>query len=302
MSTRSPTAVSRSLLLVAVLVAVGACGRKAQPPAGSSAVAVASHAPSGQLGLPPSEDELRTLDESAHKVFDQVVKSEASACGKGHSLLDSAKHDASCRASAYAVRYVARLAQAGSPAAEISEKLTQRFRAPEVPRIDVSEAPSKGNPKARVTVVEFADYTCDHCKQAQAFLPTLLAEYPQDVVLYFKHFPLGANRGGFNAALGAAGAQRQGKFWEFSDKVWEHSPQIAPFVLESIAKEIGLDFDRWYNDIGQEEFREHVQRDRAEARSLAIQRTPAFFINGRRFSDQVDLPNLRDWIDQELGR
>jgi protein-disulfide isomerase len=45
-----------------------------------------------------------------------------------------------------------------------------------------------------------------------------------------------------------------------------------------------------------------VQRDRAEARSLAIQRTPAFFINGRRFTDEVDLPNLRDWIDEALGR
>jgi hypothetical protein len=231
MRTPSQSTVSRGIFLVAAFVAASACGKKAPPPAPSPAVAVASKPPSSQFGLPPSEADLRTLDDFARKVFDQVVTSEPSACGKGHSLLDSARHDTSCRASAYAVRYVARLARAGSSAAEISDRLASRFRAPQVPPINVSEAPSKGNPKARLTVVEFADYTCDHCKQAQGLLPTLLAEYPQDVLLYFKHYPLGANRSGFNAALAASGAQRQGKFWEFSDKVWEHSPELPPVVL-----------------------------------------------------------------------
>jgi protein-disulfide isomerase len=45
-----------------------------------------------------------------------------------------------------------------------------------------------------------------------------------------------------------------------------------------------------------------VQRDKTEARSLEIHRTPALFINGRRYTDEVDLPGLQDWIDEELGR
>ena len=304
MQMQNQSLLSRRTLLFAALVAAGACAKKAQPPAPkpSAPAPAGRNEPASQPRFIPSEDDLRRLDESARKIFEQVVQSEPSACGKGHSLLESAKRDDSCRASRYAVRYVARLAGAGFSASEIAERLEKRFRAPRISYIDLSEAPSKGATKGRVTVVEFADYTCDHCKQAQALIPTLLAEYPKDVTLYFKHFPLGGSTGGLNAALGAVGAQRQGKFWQFSDKVWEHSPQLTPFLLESIAMEIGLDYSRWYADLTLDEVRSHVLRDRTEARTLEIQRTPAFFINGRRFCDEVDLPNLRDWIDEELGR
>jgi protein-disulfide isomerase len=178
----------------------------------------------------------------------------------------------------------------------------QRFRAPHVPYIDVSQAPSKGSLSGRVTLVEFADYECEHCKQAQALMHTLLAEYAKDVTLYFKHFPLGGHVNSLNAALGAAAAQNQDKFWQFGDKVWENSEHLTPAVLENIAKEIGLDFSRWYGDVGSEAVRTHVQRDRSEGRSLEIRRTPAIFINGRRYSDDLDISSLKDWIDEELGR
>ena len=294
----------RSFLLVTALVAAGACTKKAAPPSPTAAAPVAAPGEKAMAKptAPATEIDLGKLDEAKRKVFDQVVEHEPSACGKGHSLIDSLKRDPACRASFYAVRYIARLAETGAPAAEIGEKLEQRFRTPRVPYIDVSQAPSKGDPKGRVAVVEFADYTCGHCKEAQALLPTLLANYPKDVTFYFKHYPLGGSVGGLNAAIGAVGAQKQGKFWEFSDKVWENSERLSPAVLEGIAKEVGLAFDRWYADLGSEEIRGHVLRDRTEARTLEIRRTPAFFINGRKFTDEVDVPSLQDWIDEELGR
>jgi len=250
----------------------------------------------------PAGINLAKLDDVKRKVFDQVVNRQPSACGKGHSLLYSVKNDGTCRASFYAVRYIARLADSGASESEIDEKVDQRFRAPHVPYIDVSQAPSRGSPSGRVTLVEFADYECEHCKQAQALMHTLLAEYAKDITLYFKHFPLGGHVNSLNAALGAAAAQNQGKFWQFGDKVWENSDHLTPAVLESIAKEIGLDFSRWYGDVGSEAVRTHVQRDRSEGRSLEIRRTPAIFINGRRYSDELDVASLKDWIDEELGR
>jgi protein-disulfide isomerase len=213
----------------------------------------------------------------------------------------SVQGDSACRASFYAVRYVARLADAGFSESEIGEKLAQRFHAPHVPYIDVSQAPSKGAQSGRVTIVEFADYECRHCKEAQAVMQPLLASYSNDITLYFKHFPISSNNA-LNAANAAAAAQNQGKFWQFSDKVWENSENLSPALLEGIAKEMGLDFSRWYSDVGSEEVRGRVQRDKTEARSLEIHRTPAIFINGRRYTDEVDLPSLKDWIDEELGR
>jgi predicted DsbA family dithiol-disulfide isomerase len=300
----------RGLLPIIAVVVVGvcasACRKKAppDPPTTTAAAAVAKPA----NDKPPADDEAwpagidpSKLDEFKRKVFDQVVNHEASACGKGHSLIHSVKRDSACRASFYAVRYVARLADAGFSESEIGKKLSQRFRVPHVPYIDVSQAPSKGSPSGRVAIVEFADYECKHCKEAQPLMQQLLTKYASDVTLYFKHFPISSNNA-LNAALAAAAAQTQGKFWQFSDKVWENSEQLTPALLEGLAKEIGLDFSRWYSDVGSEEVRGHVQRDKTEARSLEIHRTPALFINGRRYTDEVDLPGLQDWIDEELGR
>ena len=298
---------SPSVLVLGVLVVAGACTKRAAQSqatsANSAAVAVTDKAskPSAQGDSLPAGIDLGKLDEFKRKVFDDVVNREHSACGKGHSLLYSVEHDSSCRASFYAVRYVARLAGSGSSASEIGEKVEQRFRAPRVPYIDVSQAPSKGSPSGRVTIVEFADYECSHCKEAQSLIPPLLTKYAKDVTLYFKHFPI-SSRNALNAAIAATAGQKQGKFWQFSDKIWENSDRLTPALLEALAKEMGLDFARWYSDLSLEEVRGHVMRDRDEARSLEIRRTPAIFINGRRYTDELDLPSLTDWIDEELGR
>jgi len=289
-----------------IIVTAGACTKKA-PPSPPATTALPGKAKSADDNRPTDENawpagiDPGKLDTLKRKVFDQVVNQEPSACGKGHSLLHSVKRDSACRASFYAVRYVARLADAGFSESEIGEKLSQRFRVPHVPYIDVSQAPSKGSPSGRVTIVEFADYECTHCKQAQTVIQPLLVKYSSDVTLYLKHFPI-SSKNALNAALAAAAAQNQGKFWPFSDKVWENSDHLMPAVLEGLAKEIGLDFSRWYSDVGSEEVRAHVQRDRTEARSLEIHRTPAIFINGRKYTDELDLPSLGDWIDEELGR
>lgn len=292
---------SRSILFVTVLVAAGGCKKQASRPGQTSPVAQQAGKPASAASRPADID-VGKLGEFERKVFDQVVDREPSACGKGHSLRHSVAHDSACRASFYAVRYVARLAGAGSSESEIIEKVEQRFRAPRVPYIDITDAPSKGSPSGRVKLVEFADYQCDHCKHAQTLMPPLLAAYPDDLTVYFKHFPLGGHVNALNAAMGAAAAQKQGKFWPFNEKIWENSEQLTPALLESLAKDIGLDFTRWYAEVGSEEVRSHVLRDRTEGRALEIRNTPAIFLNGRRYADALDLPSLKDWIDEELGR
>ena len=293
-------------MVVVIGVSAGACRKKVptSQPASAATPAAAKQSDGKRSAADdgwPAGIDLGKLDEFKRKVFDQVVNREASACGKGHSLIHSIKHDSVCRASFYAVRYVARLADAGLSETEIGMKLTERFRAPPAPYIDVSQSPRKGAPSGRVTIVEFADYECAHCKQAQPLLQSLLAKYASDLTLYFKHFPI-SSKNAINAALAAAAAQKQDKFWEFSEKIWENSEQLAPALLESLAKENGLDFPRWYSDVGSEEIRAHVQLDKTEARALEIHRTPAIFINGRRYTDEIDLPSLTDWIEEALGR
>ena len=148
-----------------MLALASACSKKAappqptsvkSPPIAQSATADEGSNPSAEGGALPAGIDLGKLDAFERKVFDQVVSRESSACGKGHSLRHSLEHDRSCRASFYAVRYVARLADSGLSESEIGEKVEQRFRTPRIPHIDLSQAPSKGSPSGRVKIVEFA--------------------------------------------------------------------------------------------------------------------------------------------------
>jgi thiol-disulfide isomerase/thioredoxin len=251
--------------------------------------------------LPPGID-ISKLDDFERKVFFRIVSHESSVCGKGHSLLYSAKNDAACKASFYAVRYVVRLVDSGFTDSEVSERLDKRFRTPRVPRFDLASSPYKGPASARVTIVEFVDYECPHCKHAQALLHQALAEYPNDIKVYFKHFPLSMHTGARLAAQGAVAAQKQGKFWPFNDKVWAQMDDLTPATLEKIAKAVGLDVARWRKDAKSDEVINRVKADRSEGDDLHITGTPAIYINGRKYIDPLEIVSLKDWIDEELGR
>lgn len=251
---------------------------------------------------PPPGVDMSPLDEFERKVFFRVVNREPSPCGKAHSLLFSAKNDPSCRKSFYAVRYVVRLVDAGYTDSEVTERLQKRFRASARRTIDVANAPMKGNASARIAIVEFVDYECPHCKRVQPVLRQALDEFKNDVRFYFKHYPLGMHTNARIAAEAAVAAQKQGKFWQYSDKVWEHAEGLTPAVLEQIAKEVGLDVEKWRKDAQSDEVRERVEKDHEEGTTLGIAATPTIYLNGREFTDARDIDSLRDWLNEELGR
>jgi thiol-disulfide isomerase/thioredoxin len=296
--------VSASAVVLAACAAPGfsslSLAAQAGPPAEPRAEKGA--APTADDSTPPPGVDLGKLDEFERKVFYRVVNRESSACGKGHSLLYSAKHDSSCRASFYAVRYVVHLVDSGFTDSEIGEKLEKRFRVPRHPRIDLGDAPYKGNPTGRVTVVEFVDYECPHCKHAQTLLRQLVEEYPADVKVCFKHFPLSSHTNARLAADAAVAAAKQGKFWPYNEKIWANSESLTPAILEKSAKEVGLDVPRWRKDMDSDAVKNRVQADRSLGDDLGINATPSIYINGRKYEDPLDLASLKDWVDEDLGR
>ena len=272
------------------------------PPLGTNQVTEKGGSPSGDDNSPPPGIDLSKLDEFERKVFFRVVNHESSACSKGHSLIYSAKHDSACRASFYAVRYVVHLVDSGFTDSEIGERLEKRFRAPRFPHIDVSAAPFKGNPSGRVTVVEFVDYECPHCKHAQTLMRQVVEEYPHDVKVYFKHFPLSSHTNSRLAAEGSVAAHKQGKFWPFNEKVWANSEFLTPAALEKAAKDVGLDVTRWRADLESEAVKGRVQADKSEGNDLGVIATPSIYINGRKYDDPLEISSFKDWLDEELGR
>jgi protein-disulfide isomerase len=256
----------------------------------------------GQDGVPPNGVDVSRLDETARKVFFRVVNGEASVCGKGESLLASAKKDASCRRSLNAVKYVAHLADQGYTQSEIVESLDKRYRNTEVRTIDVSEAPMEGSPGARVSLVEFADYECPHCKRFQPVLRQVLDEFKGDVRLYFKHYPLPQHANARLAAEAAVAAQKQGKFWQFQDKLWENQDGLSPSEMEKFGKEVGLNVTKFRSDLDDPKTKARVQKDRVDGATLGLSSTPTLYINGREYTDAKDTESLREWIKEELAR
>ena len=286
----------------AALVAFGASAPLVSP------VLAAEDKPADSKGMvdldtsPPPGVDLSKLDEFERKVFFRVVNRESSSCGKGHSLIFSVKHDPGCKRSLYAIKYVAKLVDSGYTDSEISEELQNRYRDTVHKDIDISRAPNKGAAEARVTVVEFVDYECPHCRSAQALMRQVLDTYPRQVRLCFKHFPLSSHTNSRLAAEAATAAQKQGKFWPFSDKVWEHADNLTPAVLERIAKEVGLDLARWRGDMNSEEIKAAVSKDKSDGVALGINSTPTIYINGRKYAGRHDIESISDWVDEELGK
>jgi protein-disulfide isomerase len=252
---------------------------------------------------PPPGVDVSKLDDFSKKVFFRIANSEPSVCGQAQSLLASAKATTNgCARSVGALRYVAKLVGEGYTDSEVSEALAKRYRSVSPKKIDVADAPMKGNPNAQITLIEFADYECPHCKRFQPVLHQIMDEFPNDVKLYFKHYPLPQHTNARLAAEGAAAAQKQGKFWQYQDKLWEHQDDLSPAEVEKVAKESGLDLTKFRQDVASAPVKAKVDKDHADGTAAGIQATPTLYINGREYTDSRDADSLREWIKDDLGR
>jgi protein-disulfide isomerase len=297
--------VVRASALVALL-STPACAKT--PPEAQSAPAASAPSTVAQEGqggaaqdlTPPSGIDVSKLDDFQRKVFFRIVNNEPSICGQAQSLIASAKKD--CRRSFNAMRYVGKLVEQGFTDSEVAEAIGKRYRATDVKTIDVAQAPMKGSPSAKVTLVEFADYECPHCKRLQPVLRQIVDEFPHDVKVYFKNYPLPQHTNARLAAEAAVAADKQGKFWVYQDKIWEHQDELSPAEIEKLAKEAGLDVAKFRADLASDAVKARVQKDREDGEKLGLQATPTVYIDGREYTDPKDTESLREWIKEELSR
>lgn len=157
-----------------------------------------------------------------------------------------------------------------------------------VKTIDISDAPTKGNPEAPVTIILFSEFQCPHCRKVGPVLEKVLEKYPDQVRIAFKHYPLRYHDMAERAAAAAVAAQRQGKFWEMHDRLYEHAKDLSDEKIFEIAAEIGLDLDRFSADLDDPKTAEKVNKDKEDGVQAAVTGTPTIFINGR----QQESPRL----------
>jgi protein-disulfide isomerase len=144
------------------------------------------------------------------------------------------------------------------------------------------KSPIKGPADAPITIVEFSDYQCPYCARSEPLVKQALDAYPTQARLIFKHLPLTSiHPQALPAALAAAAAQKQGKFWEMHDKLFANQRALAPEQLKQYAGEIGLDVAKFEADMQSEEVKQMVQEDMDLAQRVGVRGTPTIFVNGK---------------------
>jgi Na+/H+ antiporter NhaA len=153
----------------------------------------------------------------------------------------------------------------------------------------------RGPGQASVTLIEYGDLQCPYCGQAEPIVRELLAD--ADLRYVWRHLPLtDVHPQAQLAAEAAEAASRQGKFWEMHDLLLTKQDHLKMADLIGYARELGLDADRFYDDLVEHAGAARVARDVESADLSGVSGTPTFFINGQRHYGQYDIDTLKKAI------
>jgi Na+/H+ antiporter NhaA len=162
-----------------------------------------------------------------------------------------------------------------------------------IDEVDPERDHIRGPSDAPVTLLEYGDYQCPYCGQAEAVVRALLAEFGDDLRYVWRHLPLtDVHPNAQTAAEAAEAAGAQGRFWEMHDRLLDHQDDLRPVELARHANELGLDLDRFWADLRGREHAARVAEDVASADASDVTGTPSFFINGRRYTGAYDIDTL----------
>jgi protein-disulfide isomerase len=127
----------------------------------------------------------------------------------------------------------------------------------------------------------------------------VLDTYPDNVKIVYKNFPLKNHKYAKKAAIAALAADRQGKFWEFHDLLFDHYKKPDDQKIKEIAQQLELDLKAFEKDMKNPEIGAKVQRDLKDGQKAGVRGTPTIFINGRRLKNRT-LQGFQMLINKEL--
>src|SRR4051794_19702788 len=150
----------------------------------------------------------------------------------------------------------------------------------------------RGPLDAPVTVLEYGDFECPYCGQAEPVLRELLRDFG-DVAYAWRHLPLNdVHPNAQRAAEAAEAAAQQGAFWEMHDVLLEHQDALAYRDLLGYARQLGLDVDRFEEAPRTRPGAGRIAQDVASAALSAVSGTPTFFVNSLRHYGAYDIATL----------
>jgi Na+/H+ antiporter NhaA len=158
--------------------------------------------------------------------------------------------------------------------------------------VDPERDHMRGPSEAPVTVVEYGDFQCPYCGQAEPVVRELLRDFG-DVRYVWRHLPLNdVHPRAQLAAEASEAAADQGAFWEMHDLLLDHQDALGPDDLMGYAEQLGLDVERFVTAVREHAHAARVAEDVDSADLSGVTGTPTFFINGQRHYGAYDIVTL----------
>jgi Na+/H+ antiporter NhaA len=169
--------------------------------------------------------------------------------------------------------------------------------------IDPDRDHIRGSESAPVTLVEYGDYECPYCGQAEVVIRELLESFGDDLRYVWRSLPLNdVHTNAQIAAEAAEAAAAQGAFWDMHDKLLVHQDELTAPDLRRYAGELGLDAERFWNELRRRDYAARVAEDVMSADASGVAGTPTFFINGRRHQGAYDIDTLTEAVQKARRR
>ena len=157
-----------------------------------------------------------------------------------------------------------------------------------------------GPPTAAVSIVEFSDFQCPFCRIMAVRLDSLRQEYPNDVQVVYRHYPLARHTAAIAAARSSDCAGEQGRFWPMHDALFGTQPDIGRKPWRVFAQQAGVpDLPRFDRCMGRTDD-EALARDTAAANRLEVSGTPTLLVNDQLLPGAAPLDVLRAAVDRSL--
>ena len=168
--------------------------------------------------------------------------------------------------------------------------------------VDTERDHIRGPVDAPVTLLEYGDFECPYCGQAEPVVRELLRDFG-DVTYVWRHLPLNdVHPQAQMAAEAAEAAAEQGAFWEMHDLLLDHQDALGMENLVGYAEDLGLDTDRFEEDLRTRVGARRVAEDVDSADLSGVSGTPTFFVNGLRHYGAYDIATLKAAVKTARAR
>lgn len=156
-----------------------------------------------------------------------------------------------------------------------------------------------GKPDARVVLVEYADYQCPYCGDAYPIVKQVAQEFAGQVCVVFRNFPLvQAHPEALPAAMVAEFAAQHGNFWEVHDALFENQRQLGIPLYAKILAKLNLSAQELEAALSNPATEQRIRSDIESGERSGVDGTPAFFINGKKFSPRDGFNDVLNTVRQ----